>query len=110
MEAVPSSGLFLRYAYVENTLADLVGEEISLAVRVSDRNPADTPRLAVFFRRKIREVRFVSDNEAALRTGYRVINATFVLVKRHKAVYILITAPQGGTQKNTLAFAYDSPR
>ena len=31
-------------------------------------------------------------------------------VKRQKSVYRLVTAPQGGTQKNTLAFAYDSPR
>ena len=30
--------------------------------------------------------------------------------KRQKAVYRLVTAPQGGTQKYTLAFAYDSPR
>ena len=30
--------------------------------------------------------------------------------KRHKAVYRLVTAPQGGTQKYTLTFAYDSPR
>ena len=29
--------------------------------------------------------------------------------KRQKAVYRLVTAPQGGTQKYTLAFAYDSP-
>ena len=33
-----------------------------------------------------------------------------ILGKRHKAVYRLVTAPQGGTQKYTLAFAYDSPR
>ena len=30
--------------------------------------------------------------------------------KIQKAVYRLVTAPQGGTQKYTLAFAYDSPR
>ena len=30
--------------------------------------------------------------------------------KRQKAVYRLVTAPQAGTQKYTLAFAYDSPR
>ena len=30
--------------------------------------------------------------------------------KRQKSVYRLVTAPQGGTQKYTLAFAYDSPR
>ena len=30
--------------------------------------------------------------------------------KRQKAIYRLVTAPQGGTQKYTLAFAYDSPR
>ena len=30
--------------------------------------------------------------------------------KRQKAVYHLVTSPQGGTQKDTLAFAYDSPR
>ena len=30
--------------------------------------------------------------------------------KRQKAVYRLVTAPQGGTPKYTLAFAYDSPR
>ena len=30
--------------------------------------------------------------------------------KRQQAVYRLVTAPQGGTQKYTLAFAYDSPR
>ena len=30
--------------------------------------------------------------------------------KRQKAVYRLVTAPQGGTQKYTLTFAYDSPR
>ena len=30
--------------------------------------------------------------------------------KRQKAVYGLVTAPQGGTQKYTLTFAYDSPR
>ena len=30
--------------------------------------------------------------------------------KRQKAIYRLLTAPQGGTQKYTLAFAYDSPR
>ena len=30
--------------------------------------------------------------------------------KRHTSVYRLVTAPQGGTQKYTLAFAYDSPR
>ena len=29
--------------------------------------------------------------------------------KRQKAIYRLVTAPQGGTQKYTLAFAYDSP-
>ena len=31
-------------------------------------------------------------------------------VERQKAVYRLVTVPQGGTQKYTLAFAYDSPR
>ena len=30
--------------------------------------------------------------------------------KRQKAIYRLVTAPQGGTQKYTLAFACDSPR
>ena len=30
--------------------------------------------------------------------------------KRQKAVYRLVTAPHGGTQKYTLAIAYDSPR
>ena len=30
--------------------------------------------------------------------------------RRQKAVYRLVTAPQGGTQKYTLTFAYDSPR
>ena len=35
---------------------------------------------------------------------------TFFLGKRQKWVYRLVTAPQGGTQKYTLAFAYDSPR
>ena len=30
--------------------------------------------------------------------------------KRQKAIYCLVTAPQGGIQKYTLAFAYDSPR
>ena len=30
--------------------------------------------------------------------------------KRQKAIYRLVTAPQGGTQKYTLAFAYDSSR
>ena len=30
--------------------------------------------------------------------------------KRQKAIYRLVTAPQGGTQKYTLAFAYYSPR
>ena len=34
----------------------------------------------------------------------------YIYVKRQKAVYRLVTAPQGGTQKYTLAFAYDSPR
>ena len=34
----------------------------------------------------------------------------FFLGKRPKAIYRLVTAPQGGTQKYTLAFAYDSPR
>ena len=29
--------------------------------------------------------------------------------KRQKVVYHLVTAPQGGIQKYTLAFAYDSP-
>ena len=33
-----------------------------------------------------------------------------IMVKRQKAVYRLVSAPQGGTQKYTLAFAYDSPR
>ena len=33
-----------------------------------------------------------------------------LMTKRHKTVYRLVTAPQGGTQKYTLAFAYDSPR
>ena len=30
--------------------------------------------------------------------------------KRQKAVYRLLTAPDGGTRKYTLAFAYHSPR
>ena len=30
--------------------------------------------------------------------------------KRQKSVYRLVTAPQGGTQNYTLAFAYDSTR
>ena len=30
--------------------------------------------------------------------------------KRQKSVYRLVNAPQGGTQKYTLDFAYDSPR
>ena len=30
------------------------------------------------------------------------------MVKRQKAVYRLVTAPQGGKQKYTLPFAYDS--
>ena len=34
----------------------------------------------------------------------------FIKGKRQKAIYRLVTAPQGGTQKYTLAFAYDSPR
>ena len=34
----------------------------------------------------------------------------FIYGKRHKSVYRLVTAPQGGTQKYTLTFAYDSPR
>ena len=32
--------------------------------------------------------------------------SAFCFVKRHKTVYRLVTAPQGGTQKYTLAFAY----
>ena len=32
------------------------------------------------------------------------------LYLRANAVYHLVTAPQGGTQKDTLTFAYDSPR
>ena len=34
----------------------------------------------------------------------------YIMGKRQKAVRHLATAPQGGTQKYTLAFAYDSPR
>ena len=42
--------------------------------------------------------------------GSGVIHGSFVLVKRQKSVYRLVTAPQGGTQKYTLTFAYYSLR
>ena len=34
----------------------------------------------------------------------------YLLVKPQKAVYLVANAPQGGTQKYTLTFAYDSLR
>ena len=40
----------------------------------------------------------------------RVLLYVYILAKRQKAVYRLVTEPQGGPQKYTLTFAYDSPR
>ena len=45
---------------------------------------------------------------------YRPVDAKtepiYKIFKRQKSVYRLVTAPQGGTQKYTLTFAYDAPR
>ena len=59
------------------------------------------------------------DNEGENTRGTRYCTRLLLLLwrkilyfkgKRQKAVYHLVSAPQGGTQKHTLAFAYDSPR
>ena len=46
----------------------------------------------------------------AFNIAFICIYVHIIMVKSHKAVYRLVTAPQGDTQKYTLAFAYDSPR
>ena len=51
-------------------------------------------------------------NSDGRRTRSRLLLAVLGIYKkgkRQKSVYRLVTAPQGGTQKYTLAIAYDSP-
>ena len=56
----------------------------------------------------MRVIQEITQEQSAVRP--RMYTTTFYSGKRHKAVYLLVITPQGGTKKYTLTFSYDSPR